>query len=1006
MRMKKTAITLVALGLLLTVRAQESGIYTDEDRMFREALELYNNRQYQAAQTLFEKVGASTENETTAANSAYYAANAAVRLNQVGADRLMEEFVENYPTSTKRDAAYLDVADYYFENGKYPYALKWYEKVEPGLVPFKDRDRFHFNLGYSLYSAKKPAEAKTYFNRVLNSEKYGPQAKYYLGFIAYQQDDYEGATRQFDQITDQELLDEKLSYFQADLNFKLGNFEEAIALAKKQLPVSDRQEVSELHKIIGESYFNLKQYAEAIPHLESYRGKRGKWNNTDFYQLGYCYYQQGDYANAILQFNKIIGGKDPVAQNAYYHLAECYLKLDKKQEALNAFRNASQMDFSAEIRKDALLNYARLSYEIGNAYEPVTDVLLAYLEQYPRDEYSNEIQDLLVDSYLTSRNFKGALELLDVNRNYANKSTYQKVAFFRGMELFTEGDYTEAVDVLERAVRTDADAIFTARARYWKAEAEYLLNRFDQALVDFIQFQQSRVAANTPEYKELDYNLAYTYFKLKDYNSAIPYFRNFENRNAGDPKGQDAVVRLGDCYFVNREYDPAIRAYSRYISANGQEQDYAAFQKSISYGFMGRNDTKISELNDFRSRYPSSTLNDDVLFELGNTYVRENREQEGLRAYAELVDTYGGSKLVPEAMLRQGLVHYNANRNEEALKQFRAVVSKFPGSEEASQAVNTAKLVYMDMGRVNEYAAWVKNLDFVEVSDSELDNATYESAEQQNLENRTEAAIRGFENYIRDFPSGRHIVDARFKLAQLYFSQGKGDKALSHYRYVADRGGSEYKEQALARTCELLLAQGDNSMAMKYLGQLETSADIPQNRTYARQNLMRLYYGQQDYQKTLLYADKVLAADGIDDRIRSDAQVMIARSAIKTGDEAKAEEAYGRVLKIATGILAAEALYHDAYFKQKRGALEASNTAVQKLAREYSIYKEWGGKGLIVMAQNFYALGDAFQATYILESVIDNFSQFPEIQSSARKELSSIKAREAEKNASVNPDEN
>jgi TolA-binding protein len=1006
MRKKKTAIFLVALGLLLVTHAQESGIYTHEDRLYQEALDLYNNRQYQAAQTLFEKIGSQTRNETTAANSAYYAANAAVRLNQVGADRLMEEFVVDYPTSTKRNAAFLDVADYYFENGKYPYALKWYQKVEPSTVPFKDRDRYHFNLGYSLYAAKKPEEAKTYFNRVSNSAVYGAQAKYYLGFIAYQQDDYEGASQRFDQITDQKLLDEKLSYFQADLNFKLGNFEEAIALAQKQLPVSDRQEVSELHKIIGESYFNLKKYAEAIPHLEAYRGKQGKWNNTDFYQLGYCYYQQQDYANAILQFNKIIGGNDPVAQNAYYHLAECYLELGKKQEALNAFRNASQMEFSSEIERDALLNYARLSYEIGNAYEPVTEVLLSFLKRYPKDQNAAELQELLVDSYLTSRDFKGALELLDGNRNFANKATYQKVAFFRGMELFMEGDYAETTDLLDRAVKSDADAVFTARALYWKGEAEYLLNRFDQALVDFIRFQQSGVAQKTVEYRELDYNLAYTYFKLRDYRSALPYFRTYENRHPGDPKGLDALVRLADCYFVTREYDAGVKAYSRYISTSGSEKDYAAFQKAISYGFMGRNDTKISELREFSSRYPSSTLNDDVLYELGNTYIRENKEQEGLRAYASLVSTYTGSKLVPEALLRQGLVHYNANRNEEALTKFTEVVDKFPRSEEAVQAVNTAKLVYMDMGRVSEYAAWTRNLDFVEVSDVELDNATFESAEQQNLQNRTEAAIKGYENYIANFPTGLHVVNAHFSLAQLYYSQGNREKALPNYRYVADRGGSEFKEQALTRTCELLLAAKEDKTAMEYLLRLENTADISQNRTYAQQNLMKMFYEQKEYRNTLVYADKVLATAGIDDRIRSDAQVMIARSAMRTGDENKAEEAYGRVLKIASGALAAEALYHDAYFKRKKGSFEQSNISVQKLAREYAVYKEWGGRGLIIMAQNFYALGDAFQATYILESVISNFAQFQDIQTTAREELATIKAREAQNNSSVNPNEN
>ena len=39
-------------------------------------------------------------------------------------------------------------------------------------------------------------------------------------------------------------------------------------MAKKQLSKSDRREVSELNKIIGEKYFNLKKYNEAIPYLQ------------------------------------------------------------------------------------------------------------------------------------------------------------------------------------------------------------------------------------------------------------------------------------------------------------------------------------------------------------------------------------------------------------------------------------------------------------------------------------------------------------------------------------------------------------------------------------------------------------------------------------------------------------------------------------------------------------------------------------------------------------------
>ncbi len=259
------------LGMVFLGTAQETKIYTHARKDYQDALALYNNEQYQAAQTIFARVKDKTDNLETKANSAYYEANAAVRLNQAGADNLMEDFVDKYPTSTKRNSAFADVAEYYFDTGKYPYALKWYNKVDQSALSRNEMDQFNFNYGYSLFSSKKTKQAEQYLNKVTNSPVYGSQAKYYLGYISYQEDDYEAANERFDEITDPEILEEKMSYYQADMNFKLGNFEEAIALAKKQLAKGDRKEKSELNKIIGESYFQLKQYANAITFLEEYK---------------------------------------------------------------------------------------------------------------------------------------------------------------------------------------------------------------------------------------------------------------------------------------------------------------------------------------------------------------------------------------------------------------------------------------------------------------------------------------------------------------------------------------------------------------------------------------------------------------------------------------------------------------------------------------------------------------------------------------------------------------
>ena len=157
------------------------------------------------------------------------------------------------------------------------------------------------------------------------------------------------------------------------------------------------------------------------------------------------------------------------------------------------------------------------------------------------------------------------------------------------------------------------------------------------------------------------------------------------------------------------------------------------------------------------------------------------------------------------ALLKQGLIYYNNDQGAEALQKFKKVVQDYPGTEEANQAVKTARVVYVDLGRTDEYASWVSTLDFVEVSDSDIDNATYEAAENQFIENNTTAAKKGFKKYLNDFPNGLHALSAHFYLGQLQFRDEEKDQAIPHYKYVVEQSRSEFTEQALARLSQLYL---------------------------------------------------------------------------------------------------------------------------------------------------------------------------------------------------------
>jgi tetratricopeptide (TPR) repeat protein len=682
---KKMVLPFVVFLATFTISAQQTSIYTNALANYNQAVELYQNKAYLAAQEKFINLKSQFENsDELEANCDYYIANSAIRLEQPNADELMQQFVEKYPTSTKHNRASIDIADYYFKVGKYAYAAKWYAKVNPTNLSVREDETFNFNYGYSLFATKNYPKAKSYFLNLLNSQKYGAQSKYYYGYIAYNQDDYETASTYLGEVAENSSYKTNVSYYLADMNFKLGNFEKAIENGLPLLPKSKGIEHSEISKIVGESYFNLQKFEEAIPHLKNYKGQKGKWNNTDYYLLGYAYYKQNDYENAIGTFNKIIGGNNAVAQNAYYHLAECYLKQDKKQEALNAFRNASQMQFEPEIQKDAWLNYAKLSYEIGNPYKSVPDVLKEYIELYPNSTARNEINELIISAYITSKDYKGALDYLKDKKSAKERALFQKVAFYRGTELFAEGNYDLAKESFENSLSVPLDANITARATYWKAESNYLLNNFKEASSDFKKFAANSEASKTPEYKELYYNLGYAYFKQKDYENAIEAFKKYSANNSDDAvRKNDTYLRIGDGYFVTSNYKNAIEYYSKAIETRGIDADYAQFQKAISYGLTGNENAKIKELNAFLNSSSKSGYKDDAYYVLGNSYLEKGQNELAVENYDKLITNYKRSPLVSKAMLKKGLIYYNTNKNDPALTAYKAVVQQFPNSADS-----------------------------------------------------------------------------------------------------------------------------------------------------------------------------------------------------------------------------------------------------------------------------------------------------------------------------------
>ena len=967
---------------------------------FNRAVALFDIGQYKPAQVLFSNLVTNSNSPQITCNASYFTAVCAIRLNLPSAQSRLESFLDNYPTSPRRNLIFLEAGNYYFNKTKFAYAKKWYQNVEPDNLKTHQKELFFFRHGYSNFRTDNFEQAKTCFKNVEFSDQYGSQARYYLGFMAYQQDDYDSASLLFQSNDVEQQFGEELAYFKADLKFKLGAFQEAIDASLKALDDASPNEVSELNKIIGESFFNLKNYDKAIPYLKQYKGKNGKWTHVDFYQLGYAYYRQNLFEDAIGEFNKIIGGTNALAQNAYYHLAECYIKNNQKEEALNAFKSASELTYNLKIQEDAWLNYAKLSYDIGNPYTSVSQVLTDFLKQYPKSPFAHTIESLLIDSYVSSQNYKEALMLLEDNMRNALKPVYQKVAFYRALELYNQNELLAAKSLFEKVISSGIDPELSARAYFWKAEIDFYQLNFQSALDGYLEFKSKiNPNSNLLENNHLEYNLGYSYFKLKLYGKAILAFQNYVTKpNRDELLLFDTYLRKADAYFVSKNYTKAIEWYKKLIQNEDPFSDYATFQMAICYGFLGETKTKISTLKSVLT-YKNSKYLDDINFELANTYNTLNKSKSAVEFYDTVIVNFPKSKLVSTSLLRKGLLLYNQSDNLEALAVLKQVAEQYPATPEAYQAISSVRLLYIDDGKVNDYAKWVGTLPYVSKTEIKLESAAYEAAEKQYLESNTERAINLFNSYIENYTQGSRQIQAHFYLADLYYSQDLKINALPHYEFVINQSNNEFTEPALQKVCVIALEQ--NMEVTSLLKRLERESKNPQNTLFAQSNLMKVFFKEESYNMAIEYSDNVLNDTRTNRLIKNDALAIKARSALAQQKDSLAKTSFETILRLSSSNYGAEATYYLAYFKHKDSDFENSNLLIQELIKTYPNNKSFAAKGLILMAQNFYALEDTFQATYILESVIDNFESFADITEEAKALLNQYKETIGQTNSSL-----
>ena len=452
--LKNRLMPLVFLALVLTGASagfsQTSEKYNSKYAAFYTAEDLYAKQQYAAARIEFRKF-INTLNQPTDPyylKALYYEGISALELFNNDAIQLLESFNRNYPESIYKHDIYFRIGKYYYQKKDYKTTLFWFNQLTKFSVAPENRDEFYFKLGYSYFEQDDFTDARNAFYEVKDGNStYAPAALYYYSHIAYQEKSYQTALSGFEKLVGNESFKQLSQIYIVQIYYRLGRYDDVIAKGPDYMDSTSGATRLEMIHLIGDAYYELKKYDEAVPYLEKYNIET-KTKREDDYQLAYAYYKSSNYENAIELFDKVAKIKDTLGQISLYHIGESYLKLGNNTYARTAFEAASVIPIDEDIQEDALYNYAILSYKLDiNPYDEAIEALELYLEKYPDSDRKKEVYEYLLNVFTQTNNYALALRSLDKipDKDIRLKGAYQMIAYNQGVSLYNISDYDQAV---------------------------------------------------------------------------------------------------------------------------------------------------------------------------------------------------------------------------------------------------------------------------------------------------------------------------------------------------------------------------------------------------------------------------------------------------------------------------------------------------------------------------------------------------------------------------------
>lgn len=1023
--MKKILIFILLLAAIKSGTWAQLSPYQAYLPLYQEAVELFEIEKYGAAQKRldtfleFEEDLRAKEENDLHANARYLQAVCAYKLEREGAIKLLDKFIREFPENTKVFLAQYYLGKYYFEQRQYAQAVTpFQEAVQSTALDVDVFNEVVYLLGYSYFQVENYKQALRYFDMAAEKENpYQEDAQYYRAILHYKQKNFEDAYEAFNALKDSKKYGLETRVYLANTLLKLKKLDELYTLADDLVRGPKvRKEEAQIYYIVANASFEKEDYPKAVSYYDEFKKNKGKLDRIDLYRYGYSYYQSKDYKEAIPLFQKVIKqtATDTLSQVSSYYLGFSLLEVDNQDAAKLAFASAAREGKGTipSITEDGLYQYAKVSFAT-ESYGDALKALQKLIKNYPNASYKGEVQTMIGEVYLFTRNYPEAIKYFEsISRTTQRaKLSYQTVIYYYGLELYEKRDLKRAAFYFQKAMDNPAKKEFTQGAHFWKAETYFRGKAYSKAETAFKKYLNLPGVNADENYARGFYGLGWTYFKKKSYTSSLNNFKSFISKADNDEDRKlivDAHARVGDCYFLKKDYKSANTYYQKVINFRYAFGDYAYYQKGEAYYRLRNYKSSVASFGKLVSSFRKSPFRDNALERMADIYATWLKDYSNSLKYAtQLTKQYPRSPLAATAYNRMALASYSLGNQANAVKYYKKVLSDYGADKDNAQlALDNLKTLVS----ASEFDKILKdyrksNPDM----DQNLADLVLNTGKERFFSGNYSAAISQFSTYIKDFKNGPAYLEALLFRARSYKELADNKKALADYELIYNSTvKNNYTLEALLEAAELNFETKNYAASLGLYQRLEQNASAVPNRVQALFGIAKSQIELKKYSEAIAALNQIIDNNEATVASRTQASVQKGMAQYQSGALQQAMETFALVEQDFKNEYGAESqlmiaqIFLDQGIQLKKSGQEEMAKgkfsqvidAVKYFANQYTTFNYRKAKIFLVAAEAYYQMGKVFQAKGTLGSIIRE-AAFEDIKQQAQKRLEEIEAEEA-----------